>query len=353
MTYLRNAWYAALWSEMLGQGTVARRMLDEPILFYRDSGGRAVALANRCPHRFAPLDRGIIIGDEVQCGYHGLRFAPDGRCRYSPQTPEAPPAARIRSYPIAERDTILWIWMGHAEDADPGLIPAYPVLNDDREHRTVRGYYRSAGHYQLVIDNLMDLTHPEFVHAGSLGSPDLNRACYEVERAGPRSVRSNRWYTHGASPPAFERFFPTAGRQVEHWVDMLWTAPANLALTVGITLSDTPRSEGRESLSLHLLSPETATHTHYLFSSTRSHSLDSVEQDRRSLETIRHAFEMEDSPMLAAVQANMGTSDLWSLRPLILPGDAGAVRARRLLDKLIREEVALDAGKIPVDQGSI
>lgn len=339
MPYLRNAWYAAIWSEMLGRVPIARRMLDEPIVFYRTEAGRAVAMVNSCPHRFAPLDRGEVVGDEIQCGYHGLRFGADGRCTFSPQTPDAPPNARIRTYPIVERDTIVWIWMGEG-DCNPELIPAHPLLNDSPERRTVRGYYRSAGHYQLVIDNLMDLTHPEFLHAGSLGSPDLNSANYQVKRTGPRSVRSNRWFTHGSAPPAFERAFPTGGRAVEHWVDMLWTAPANLALTVGITLSDTPRSAGQESQSLHLLSPETETHTHYLFSSTRTHLLDSEEQDRRQLELIRRAFETEDSPMLAAVQENMGTSDPWSLRPLVLPGDKGALLTRRLLDKWIREEAA-------------
>lgn len=43
--------------------------------------------------------------------------------------------------------------------------------------------------------------------------------------------------------------------------------------------------------------------------------------------------------MLEAQQLAMGDSDFWSLKPVLLPGDAGAVRARRVLDGLIAQEL--------------
>ena len=59
MTYLRNAWTVAAWATELPAGELlARTLLDEPLVFYRDASGTPRALADRCPHRFAPLSMG-------------------------------------------------------------------------------------------------------------------------------------------------------------------------------------------------------------------------------------------------------------------------------------------------------
>jgi hypothetical protein len=42
--------------------------------------------------------------------------------------------------------------------------------------------------------------------------------------------------------------------------------------------------------------------------------------------------------MLEAQQKEIGSNDFWSLKPVLLQSDAGAVRARRTLDQLIRRE---------------
>ena len=42
--------------------------------------------------------------------------------------------------------------------------------------------------------------------------------------------------------------------------------------------------------------------------------------------------------MLEAQQRMMGDADCWSLKPVLLPGDAGVIRARRVLDGLIATE---------------
>src|ERR1700685_74986 len=78
--YLRNAWYVAAWSDDLGdEKLIGRTILKQPIVFYRKADGHVAALDDRCPHRFAPLHMGKVIGgDRVQCPYHGLEFDPSG-----------------------------------------------------------------------------------------------------------------------------------------------------------------------------------------------------------------------------------------------------------------------------------
>ena len=72
--FLRNAWYPAGWSKDLTSEPVARKMLDEPIVLYRLPSGQLVALEDRCCHRAAPLSLGKVVGEHLQCGYHGLKI---------------------------------------------------------------------------------------------------------------------------------------------------------------------------------------------------------------------------------------------------------------------------------------
>ena len=84
MTFLRNQWYCAGFSDDLKEAPVAVKILGEPIVLYRASGGKAVALQDRCPHRFAPLSKGRICGANIECPYHGLEFGADGHCTKNP-----------------------------------------------------------------------------------------------------------------------------------------------------------------------------------------------------------------------------------------------------------------------------
>src|SRR5262252_8998291 len=118
VSFLQNAWYVAGWSEELHGQPVGRRILDQPVVMYRLPTGEAVALQGRCPHRFAPLHLGKVIGTDIQCPYHGLRFGPQGACTFNPQGGGATPRALdIRAYPLVERYGALWIWMGAPERA--------------------------------------------------------------------------------------------------------------------------------------------------------------------------------------------------------------------------------------------
>src|SRR3954464_13073255 len=82
--YPMNCWWVAAFSDEVGRALLGRWLLDTPVLLYRTEDGRAVAIENRCPHRGAPLSLGCLKGDEVQCGYHGFRFAASGANTFVP-----------------------------------------------------------------------------------------------------------------------------------------------------------------------------------------------------------------------------------------------------------------------------
>src|ERR1700730_1637942 len=104
MSFVNNAWYTAAWSFEVGRDLLARTFLNQPVVMFRQYDGTVVALADRCPHRFAPLSMGRVVGDSIECGYHGMRFNSMGTCVRNPMT-ESPPgkASLVRSYPIVER----------------------------------------------------------------------------------------------------------------------------------------------------------------------------------------------------------------------------------------------------------
>jgi len=337
--FLRNAWYMAAWAAEVGATPLTRRLLDEPVVLYRKQNGEAVALHDRCPHRFAPLSMGRIHGDTLECGYHGLRFGADGKCVLNPHgNCHIPENARVRSFPVMEKNTILWIWMGEPALVDTTKIPNYDFLDDPKRAR-VDGYLHVHANYQLETDNLLDLSHTQFVHDNFHFSQAILGGHHEVKQEGS-AVHSNLWCPDGEPSPNFARRMPSlrAGEKVDQWFDMRWEPPCNLRLDTGVTPAGRKREEGAASMTAHVLTPETEQSTHYFFGHSRCFRVDDEEMDAEIAEWQRVGFGVQDRGMLQAVQQRMGTSDLMSLKPILLPIDAAAMRARRVLAALLEVE---------------
>ena len=340
---LRNTWYVAGFADEFVPGKlVARTLLGEPLVLFRTDDGSIAALADRCPHRFAPLSAGKVCdgGRSVECAYHGLRFGADGACVRNPQGDgRIPKAAAVPARVVRERDRLVWLWVGDPARADESLIPDYSRATSAAEDATVRGHMPTACDYQLLVDNILDLSHADYLHAGTLGSGALTRCKPQVSDLGERGVRV-AWISSGdLTPPAFDMHLREQGKPTDQWTEVTWTAPGCMQLNVGSTLLGEPREQGVDTLNLHLATPETATSCHYWFWTTRDFAVhpQANEQVRKIVE---HAFSMQDKPMLEAQQRVIGDAEFGSLNPVLLPGDAGSVRVRRKLAQLIAQEQA-------------
>ena len=180
--FLKNYWYVAAWDHEVGREPTARMILGEPIVMYRTEDGRAVAFEDRCCHRRAPLSFGRVTGDNLQCGYHGMVYGPDGKVIAIPGQTQIPPGSAVRTYPLVERWQFLWIWMGDPAEADESEIPELH-WHDDPDWTYVGGYLQVDAHYQLLVDNLLDLTHETFLHASTIGNEHVaNTPLAKVER---------------------------------------------------------------------------------------------------------------------------------------------------------------------------
>ena len=193
MTYVRNAWYVAGWAHEVEAGKpFAMSILGEPLVIYRGESGRVMALEDRCVHRLAPLSLGRCEGESLRCMYHGMLFGPDGKATEIPGQDMIPPQARVRSYPVAERHSWIWVWMGAQDAADESLIPP-AVGYDDPDYLVGHGQMDYAAEARLINDNLLDFSHISYVHAHSF-KPSADFA-ERPARITPlaRGIRYERW----------------------------------------------------------------------------------------------------------------------------------------------------------------
>ena len=346
MTFLRNAWYVAAWGgELAVEAPMRRVLLGEPVVLFRDEAGRPVALADRCPHRFAPLSRGRVRDGAIECPYHGLAFDASGRCVRNPHGDgRIPEGARVSAYPLLERYGAVWIWMGEAQRAADAALPDFSYL-DPAENETSTGYLLTRAHYQLSADNLLDLSHFQFLHPDTLGTPAITAGTMEFDNDG-ETVWARRSTRGEYLPEAVARPFGVPyGMPVDRWLDVRWNAPGLMSIEVGATFANLPREFGLTSFSGHFLTPETEASTHYFFGFGLSKALGSraSEVAQYAVDMLMGPFRDEDLPMLEAQQQALGGREFWSARPLMLPIDGGAMRARRIMERRLAAERQLHA----------
>jgi len=181
---------------------LARTILNQPVVLYRKEDGTAVAVGGRCPHRHFPLASGCLKGDSIECGYHGITFGPDGRCLSIPSQTSVPQVYRIPTYPLIEHGLWLWIWMGEAHRADRALLPDLKEIGLTDPDMIARPFYVHPvqGRYQLLNDNLLDLTHLAYLHRSSIGTPE-NASTPEEQVKRPGCLSSRRYIRNAPAPP--------------------------------------------------------------------------------------------------------------------------------------------------------
>jgi phenylpropionate dioxygenase-like ring-hydroxylating dioxygenase large terminal subunit len=338
MGFIRNSWYAAGWSSEFGNNLISRTILNEPVVLFRVESGTAVALADRCAHRFAPLSRGKLKGDVLECGYHGLCYDSTGACVFNPHgTHVIPKVARVKSYELVERDGIAWIWMGEPAQSDESKIRSFPQFGNTKKFVSVEGYLHVRANYQLISDNLLDLTHGQYLHP--MFANPAGPAKFEPNDDPDPDTIWAKFVRKSQYPNKYFQFlgYP-ADKLGDHRNFMRWNPPGVLLLDVGMTGVGAPVSEGISIPTAHLLTPETEHTTHYFWAMARDFRLDDEALSKQLLEVGVNIFTNEDKPMIEAQQRAIGdTDDLLSLRPILLSTDGPAVKARRVIQRLLKE----------------
>lgn len=339
-TYLTNTWYVAALAGEVTDNLLRRLILDEPVLLFRnDSNGEIAALRDMCPHRFSPLSLGKRVAGGVQCPYHGLVFAPSGKCILNPHGDgRVLPSAKVQAYPAVERYGLIWIWPGDPSKADFSLVPDFSFLDTGNQRTRDGGHMATNANYQLLTDNILDLSHADFLHPLLDSSGGTRREAPKVEELADGSIDVS--WTWGATDTLgflASLFEPDA--KVYTRIAVRWYPPGIMhqRISSAVHLDDLNHSVRSEAM--HMMTPETSLRTHYIWGGLRNFNVDDDAFTAAFAEAVGKAFSQEDKPMIEASQANMGDeTNIFALRPLGLIGDAGGVRAREKLRKLIAAE---------------
>ncbi len=156
----RDRWYVVARSTEVNAQPVGVVLWNQAIVLFRDSSGTVCALEDRCPHRQVKLSHGRVLGDVIQCEYHGWQFKSSGECAAVPYLEENQklPSCKIRSYPVKELDGFIWLFPGEeaiAETIAPLGVPEWEHLNYIATVSTIN----CNAHYSYLIENLMDMYH--------------------------------------------------------------------------------------------------------------------------------------------------------------------------------------------------
>ncbi len=337
----RNTWYVACSADELGDKPLGRTICNQAMVFYRVGDDRVAALEDFCPHRGAPLSLGRVCDGKLVCGYHGLEMGCDGKTVAMPgQRVRGFPA--IRSYPVQQRYGFVWVWPGDPEQADAAAIPTLE-WHDNPEWAYGGGLYHVKADYRLMVDNLMDLTHETYVHAGSIGQPEIDETPCKTTVDGD-TVRTSRFMENITAPP----FWKAALRgnhladdvPVDRWQICRFTPPSHIMIEVGVAHAghggyEAPAEHKVYSVVVDFITPETDTSMWYFWGMARKFKPDDAELTAQIREGQGKIFS-EDLQMLERQQRNILAHP--ERRLLSLNIDAGGVKSRRVISRMIAAE---------------
>jgi vanillate O-demethylase monooxygenase subunit len=338
MPYVLNCWYCAGWSRDIGAALTRETICERDIVLWRRADGGLAALEDMCPHRFLPLSEGKLVGDAVQCGYHGMTFDGSGACVRVPGQSAIPDRARVRAYPVAERNGVVWVWMGEPDKADEGRIFDLPQLSAEGWALHHGEALRIAAPYLAVAENLCDPAHVSFVHPTTLGNAASEDVPVQTRREGDVIV-TWRWIRDSEPIGFFKKFGNFAGN-VDRWHYYHLHTPNVAAIDFGsadarLALPEDERDRGVRIFAVHMLTPidETTTLDRWMHARNTATDVEGVEDQMDAM--FRTAF-AEDVAILEAAQRQEERHP--GRRQIDIASDAGAKLYRRTVERMLAEE---------------
>jgi vanillate O-demethylase monooxygenase subunit len=329
--FIFNEWYVAAFSNEINRELLPRILLDKRIVFYRTESGLPVALADRCPHRAFPLSKGSLEGDTIVCGYHGLRFDTDGSCIEVPSSETCPKGIGVVQYPLIEKGPLVWIWMGDPALADEGKLPEQSWLGTP-DWVASSGYFDLQSNYVSMHENLLDLTHLSYLHAKTFGTPDYARAPFKTEISEGHFTLT-REVIPTLLPPVWAKPSNLEGCTTAARVTKSeFISPAFHLINACFYDSKLPENERVEYRirTLHLVTPQTHSSSHYFIVHARDFALDDDEITHFMHTNLFAAFN-EDVEGMADLEQVWATTSPEDMYEISVVADGAGVAMRRYL----------------------
>lgn len=326
---LRNQWYAAAFANEIETKPLARTICGAPLVFFRTASGKVGALDDQCPHRYAPLSGGKCAGETIRCGYHGIEFGTDGACAVIPHQPNIPPRMRVRAYPLVERWGFAWIWMGDPAAANPDSIPDYWWFAADGWTSFSRRYLVEAN-WELCADNLLDLSHTPFIHSKTVGMAEMATIPVRTWVEGDAVFQQRAM--HQVTPSPFVAEWGDFKGKIDRVATLSWLPASNAS--VEMAYED---SANKIVLRLtQMVAPESDRTTHIFFAWSRNFLLRPENEPRFREQS--YAVMDEDISFMPLQQQSIERAG--HFRPIPINADATLLEARKIVQRLLREEQA-------------
>jgi vanillate O-demethylase monooxygenase subunit len=330
--YPRDCWYVAAVPDEIGREPLSRRLLDRPVVFYRQESGQIVALADQCGHRGYPLSKGRVQGDNIECGYHGFQYDPTGACVEVPSQPHPPYGACVARYPIREIGPFVWIWLGEPRRADGGALPALPWLTEPGWVSSGTSL-RVDANYMLVHEHYLDLTHIPWVHpqetpptigrVSPLDEIQVSETSVTFSRKMPMAPLAD-WEATSTGLPRDREY------RRQHYGTFI--SPAVLAEGWDIFGAD---GQVFGQVRIQAVTPETPSTTHLFWQFSRNYRLDD-EQVGQQLHAVFEQVMRVDIGVVETIQAAVGYEG--AADGFHVSADAGVLKVRRIVESMLVRE---------------
>lgn len=169
-----NGWFAVAYGDEITSGEVQRiHYFGHELVLWRSVQGTAHVFDAHCPHLGAHFGHGgCVVEETLRCPFHHWRFDADGACVDIPYAKRIPGRARVNSWPVCERNGLIFLWH-HAE----GVLPEREIPSiaeqasadwsaERRQDWQVRSRMYDMG------ENPVDAQHFRFLHGGVAPSFD-------------------------------------------------------------------------------------------------------------------------------------------------------------------------------------
>jgi phenylpropionate dioxygenase-like ring-hydroxylating dioxygenase large terminal subunit len=340
MTYVHNAWYVAGWASEFDDSLKRVIILEQPLVMYRNSSGRVVALEDQCPHRLLPLSKGKRIGDDIQCGYHGMTFNCEGQCVRVPGQDNIPSSAYVTAYAIHEKHDIVFVWMGKAGEADTSKVFDLPQFASSNWHAHQGDALHLQSNYLNVAENLVDPAHVSFVHPTTLGNSASENVPVHVDTEG-ETLLAWRWIRDAPPVGFFQKFGGFSGN-VDRWHYYYLHLPCTAVIDFGSAdvdaqLGEDERDNGVRIFALHFLTPVNEHYTIDRWMHLRNAAVGDEEASAQMDAMFRMAFN-EDKEILEAIDVQERLPQ--KRRPIRLAIDKGPTVYRKRIESMIKSAEA-------------
>lgn len=334
--YPKNAWYVAATTAEVGREPLRRKLLGRQVVLFRQEDGQPVALYDRCPHRGYPLSEGVLVGDNIQCGYHGLQFGNDGCCKVIPSGGDMPPGLGVPSYPVAERWEWLWIWAGDPNLADEALLPDLEgiyALGREGWHSETSVLLEPACNYLMPFENFLDATHITFLHHGMIDSGDVASQPLKMQVVDNR-VQVIRRIENELQPPLVMKTFGFEGDRAHRTITAEALPPGLCAIRIEIEpLIRTPGQDNHINQLVVAITPQDRTHTLEFTAVTQTFPFTNPSRH----DDLRNLL-MEDVVAMQKIQQLFDETPAEERVEFGLAADKGIYQARRMLAAQVRAE---------------